>query len=172
MFLCGRFGNSTSGAGPDILVDILSKFWLIEIFLHQCYHLFNAKVSCHPTVVSFPNNLHALTWWNTKMDHMAQQLVLKMEISDSCVWAKHLVGFGEVRICLIEVGPSRGIVDARVALWWVSQLEVGWGNQQLGWYFLFYTWCWGGTATNMWTTSDGGHSTICIMCAWAKMAYD
>jgi hypothetical protein len=45
---------------------------------------------------------------------MAQQPVLKMEISDSCVCAQHLVGVGEVRIYLIEVGPSGGLVAARV----------------------------------------------------------
>jgi hypothetical protein len=33
LFLSGQFGNSTSGVGPDILVDIRSKFWLVEMFL-------------------------------------------------------------------------------------------------------------------------------------------
>jgi hypothetical protein len=45
---------------------------------------------------------------------MAQQLVLKMEISDICVCTQHLVGVGEVRIYLIEVGPSGGLMVARV----------------------------------------------------------
>jgi hypothetical protein len=48
------------------------------------------------------------------MAQMAQQPILKMEISDNCVLTQHLVGVGEVRICLIEVGPSRGLMAARV----------------------------------------------------------
>jgi hypothetical protein len=45
---------------------------------------------------------------------MAQQPILKMEISDSCVFTQHLVGVSEARICLIEVGPSRGLMVTRV----------------------------------------------------------
>jgi hypothetical protein len=45
---------------------------------------------------------------------MAHHLVLKMENSDSHVFAQHLVGSGKVKIFLIEVGPSRGLVPARV----------------------------------------------------------
>jgi hypothetical protein len=48
------------------------------------------------------------------MAQIAQQLVLKMEISDNCVRAEQLVGVGEVKICLIEVGPSRGFMVARI----------------------------------------------------------
>jgi hypothetical protein len=48
------------------------------------------------------------------MAQMAQQLVLKMEISDRCVCAQHLVGVGKVMICLIEVGPSGGLVATRI----------------------------------------------------------
>jgi hypothetical protein len=48
------------------------------------------------------------------MTEMAQQLILKMEISDSYVCTQHLVGVGEVKICLIEEGPSRGLVEERV----------------------------------------------------------
>jgi hypothetical protein len=33
LFLSGWFGNSTGSARPDILVDLLSKFWLVEFFL-------------------------------------------------------------------------------------------------------------------------------------------
>jgi hypothetical protein len=44
---------------------------------------------------------------------MEQQHVLKMEISDNCVCAQHLVGVGKVKIYLIEVGPSRGLMAAR-----------------------------------------------------------
>jgi hypothetical protein len=45
---------------------------------------------------------------------MAQQHVLKKEISDRCVCAQNLVGVGEVRIYLIEVGPSKGLVATRI----------------------------------------------------------
>ena len=48
------------------------------------------------------------------MAQMAQKPVLKMEISDNFVCAQHLVGGGEVRIFLIEVGPSIGLVATRV----------------------------------------------------------
>jgi hypothetical protein len=47
------------------------------------------------------------------MAQMEQQPVLKMEISDNFVCVQHLIGVGEVRICLIEVGPFRGLVAAR-----------------------------------------------------------
>jgi hypothetical protein len=33
MFLSGQFGNSADSAGPDILVDLLSKFRPVEMFL-------------------------------------------------------------------------------------------------------------------------------------------
>jgi hypothetical protein len=36
-----------------------------------------------------------------------------MEISDNCICAKHLVGGGEVRVYLIELGPSRGLMVTR-----------------------------------------------------------
>jgi len=44
------------------------------------------------------------------MAQMAQQSIMKMEISDSCVCAQHLVGDDEVEISLIELGPSGGLV--------------------------------------------------------------
>jgi hypothetical protein len=37
-----------------------------------------------------------------------------MEFGDNCVLSQHLVGVGEVKICLIEVGPSRGLMAARI----------------------------------------------------------
>jgi hypothetical protein len=46
------------------------------------------------------------------MAYMAQQPILKMEINDSCVCAQHMVGSGEVRIFLIDLGPSRGLMSA------------------------------------------------------------
>jgi hypothetical protein len=48
------------------------------------------------------------------MAQMAQHHVLKMEISDSFVFIQHLVGGGKFRIFLIELGPSVGLMVARV----------------------------------------------------------
>jgi hypothetical protein len=45
------------------------------------------------------------------MAQMAQHPVLNMELSENCVCSQHLVGVGEVRICLIDMGPSRGLVS-------------------------------------------------------------
>jgi hypothetical protein len=45
---------------------------------------------------------------------MAQQPILKTEISDNYVCAQHLVGGGKVMIFLIELGPSRGLMATRV----------------------------------------------------------
>jgi hypothetical protein len=44
------------------------------------------------------------------MAHMAYHLILKMEIGDKCLCTQHMVGVGEVIICLIEVAPSIGLV--------------------------------------------------------------
>ena len=44
------------------------------------------------------------------MAQMAQHPTLKMEIGDSCVCAQHLVCVGEVKICIIEVGESEGLM--------------------------------------------------------------
>jgi hypothetical protein len=33
LFLSGWFGNNTDSVGPDILVDLLSKFRPVEMFL-------------------------------------------------------------------------------------------------------------------------------------------
>jgi hypothetical protein len=43
-----------------------------------------------------------------------QQPILKMEICDNCDCAQHLVGGGQVQVCLIELGPSRVLMAARV----------------------------------------------------------
>jgi hypothetical protein len=45
---------------------------------------------------------------------MTQQPILKMEIIDNCVCIQHLVDGGEVWVFLIELGPSRGVMAARV----------------------------------------------------------
>ena len=60
MFLSGRFGNSVGSVGPDILTDLLSKFRPVEMIMQHCHYLFYAEVSCHPTVVGFPDHLRSL----------------------------------------------------------------------------------------------------------------
>ena len=61
------------------------------------------------------------------MAQMTQQPILKMEIIDNCVFSQHLVGGSEVWVCLIELGPSRGIMVARVyhrcecREWWPTE---------------------------------------------------
>jgi hypothetical protein len=61
LFLSGRFGNSASSAGPDVLPDLLSKFQLVEMFLQHFHCLFDVEVSCHPTVVGFPDQIHSFS---------------------------------------------------------------------------------------------------------------
>jgi hypothetical protein len=48
------------------------------------------------------------------MAQTTQQPILKMEISDNFVCAQNLVGGGEVWVFLIELGPSIGLMVARV----------------------------------------------------------
>jgi hypothetical protein len=48
------------------------------------------------------------------MAQMTQQPILKMEIIDNYVFMQHLVGGGEVQVYLIDLGPSRGLMGARV----------------------------------------------------------
>jgi hypothetical protein len=48
------------------------------------------------------------------MAQTTQQRILKMEIIDNYVCIQHLVGGGEVQVCLIDLGPSRGLMVARV----------------------------------------------------------
>jgi hypothetical protein len=48
------------------------------------------------------------------MAQTTQQPILRMEISDNCVCDQHLVGGGEVWVCLVELGPSRGLMAAIV----------------------------------------------------------
>jgi hypothetical protein len=48
------------------------------------------------------------------MVQTTQQPILNMEIIDNCVYTQHLVGGGEVRVCLIELGPSKYLMATRV----------------------------------------------------------
>jgi hypothetical protein len=45
------------------------------------------------------------------MAQMTHQRILKMEIGDNCICTQNLVGGGKVRVYLIELGPSRGLMD-------------------------------------------------------------
>jgi hypothetical protein len=45
---------------------------------------------------------------------MAQQPILKMEISDNCVCAQNMIGSGKVRMSLIELGPSKDLMSVGV----------------------------------------------------------
>jgi hypothetical protein len=49
------------------------------------------------------------------MAHTTQQSILNMEITDNCICTQHFVGGGEVRVCFIELGPSRGLMVAGVS---------------------------------------------------------
>jgi hypothetical protein len=83
LFLSGQFGNNIGIARPDILADIMLKFWPVEMFLQHCHCIFDAEVSSYLTVVGFPNHLRSLALWNAKVAQMTQQPVLKMEIREN-----------------------------------------------------------------------------------------
>jgi hypothetical protein len=44
---------------------------------------------------------------------MTQQPIMKMEIIDNYIGTQHLVGGSEVRVYLIELGPSKGLIATR-----------------------------------------------------------
>jgi hypothetical protein len=115
MFLSGWFGNSTGSAGPDILVDLLSKF-LASRNVSATFPLsFQRRSVLPPDCTGLPilgSFAHFMEC--TDMDQTTQKPIPKMEISDNCVCAQHLVGGGEVWVCLIELGPSKGLMAARV----------------------------------------------------------
>lgn len=60
MLLDGRFGNGTSGVQSDILVDVLSDFWLVEGLLQHCHCLLHTKVPFHAIAMHLPNQLLTL----------------------------------------------------------------------------------------------------------------
>ena len=45
------------------------------------------------------------------MAQTTQQPILKMEIIDNYICTQHLVGGGEVEVCLVELGPSRCLME-------------------------------------------------------------
>ena len=71
LLLDSWFGNRTCSVGSDVLPDILSNIWLIEILLHYWHHFLNPKVIINPIVVCIPNHLGTLTWRNTKVYQLA-----------------------------------------------------------------------------------------------------
>jgi hypothetical protein len=60
LLLDGRFGNGTSSAGLDVLLDILSKVQPIEILLQHCHNFLDPEMPSNPTIVSLPNHLGTL----------------------------------------------------------------------------------------------------------------
>ena len=60
MLLDGRFGNGTSSAGSDVLLDILLKVRPIEILLQYCYYFRDLEIPSESTVVCFPYHLGTL----------------------------------------------------------------------------------------------------------------
>ena len=61
MLLDGRFGNGASSAGLDVLPDILSKVWPIEILLQYCHGFLDPEIPSDSTVVRLPNHLGMLS---------------------------------------------------------------------------------------------------------------
>jgi hypothetical protein len=61
------------------------------------------------------------------MAQMTQQPILKIEIIENYIFTQHLVGGGEVLVYIIELGPSRGLMGARVYYrgecrdWWSAK---------------------------------------------------
>ena len=60
MILDGRFGNGASSAGFDVLPDILSKVWPIEILLRYCHYFLDPKIPSDSFVVHIPYHLGML----------------------------------------------------------------------------------------------------------------
>ena len=60
LILNERFGNDAGSVGSDVLTDILSKVWPIEILLQYYHYFLDPKIPNDPTVVRFPNHLGTL----------------------------------------------------------------------------------------------------------------
>ena len=58
--LDGRFGNSASSAGLDVLPDILSKVRPIEILLQYCHGFLDPEMLSDSTIVRLPSHLGTL----------------------------------------------------------------------------------------------------------------
>ena len=60
MLLDGWFGNGTGNAGLDVLPDVMSKVWPIEITMQYCHYFLDLEMPSDLTVVRFPNHLGTL----------------------------------------------------------------------------------------------------------------
>ena len=60
MLLDGRFGNDIGSARLDVLPDIMSKVWPIEIILQYFHCFLDLEIPNDPTVAHFPNHLGTL----------------------------------------------------------------------------------------------------------------
>jgi hypothetical protein len=61
LLLDGQFGNGTDSTGSDVLPDISSKVWIIEILLQYCHYFLDPEMPNDSIIVCFPNNLGMLT---------------------------------------------------------------------------------------------------------------
>ena len=61
LLLDGQFGNGVGNAGSDVLPDIMSKVWPIEILLQYFHYFPDPEMTSDPTVVCFPNHLGMLS---------------------------------------------------------------------------------------------------------------
>jgi hypothetical protein len=50
LLLDGRFGNGIGSAESNVVLDILSKVWPIEIFLLYCHYFLDPEMPSDPTV--------------------------------------------------------------------------------------------------------------------------
>jgi hypothetical protein len=60
LLLDGQFSNGAGSAGSDVLPDILSKVWTIEILLQYCHSFLDPNIPNEPTIVRLPNHLGTL----------------------------------------------------------------------------------------------------------------
>ena len=61
LLLDGWFGNDTGSARLDVLPDIMSKVWPVEIILQYFHCFLNPKIPNNPTIAGFPNDLGTLS---------------------------------------------------------------------------------------------------------------
>jgi hypothetical protein len=64
-------------------------------------------MSCHLTIVGFPNQLCTLACRIIEMAQVAQNSIMNVKIDDSCAYTQELIGGGKVWILLIKLGPLR-----------------------------------------------------------------
>ena len=57
LLLDGHFGNGAGNVGSDVLLDIPSKVWPIEILLQYYHYFLDPEIPNNLTVVCFPNHI-------------------------------------------------------------------------------------------------------------------